>query len=104
MDCLSRGISITDRVSVSQNIVWRDDREAFGENAPTQTGPPGAYPVTINLPPGTYAAFQRDDHNPARIELDNVPNAQNVQTGPHRMTNHDDCSVGWTNPILNDAP
>jgi len=37
---------------VSQNVVWRDDGEAFGETAPTQTG---AYPIIVNLRnPGQY--------------------------------------------------
>jgi RHS repeat-associated protein len=40
---------------VSQNIVWRDDGEAFGETLPTQSVPSGVYPVTINLRnPGQY--------------------------------------------------
>jgi RHS repeat-associated protein len=40
---------------VSQNVVWRDDGETFGETAPTQTVPSGAYPVIVNLRnPGQY--------------------------------------------------
>jgi RHS repeat-associated protein len=40
---------------VSQNVVWRDDGEAFGETSPTQTVPAGAYPVIVNLRnPGQY--------------------------------------------------
>jgi RHS repeat-associated protein len=36
-------------------VVWRDDGEAFGETAPTQTVPAGAYPVIVNLRnPGQY--------------------------------------------------
>jgi RHS repeat-associated protein len=35
--------------------VWRSDGEAFGETAPTQTVPSGAYPVIVNLRnPGQY--------------------------------------------------
>jgi len=33
----------------SQHVVWRNDGEAFGESLPTQTVPPGAYPVIVNL-------------------------------------------------------
>lgn len=40
---------------VAQNVVWRDDVEAFGETAPDQAVPSGAYPVTVNLRnPGQY--------------------------------------------------
>lgn len=39
----------------AQNVVWRDDGEAFGETAPDQSTPLGAYPVVINLRnPGQY--------------------------------------------------
>jgi RHS repeat-associated protein len=40
---------------VAQNVVWRWDGEAFGETAPNQTVPVGAYPVLVNLRnPGQY--------------------------------------------------
>lgn len=40
---------------LSQNVVWRDDGEAFGETAPNQETPLGAYPVMVNLrSPGQY--------------------------------------------------
>jgi RHS repeat-associated protein len=40
---------------VQQNVVWRWDGEAFGETAPTQSVPAGAYPVYVNLRnPGQY--------------------------------------------------
>jgi RHS repeat-associated protein len=40
---------------VAQNVVWRDDGEAFGESAPTQSVPKGAFPVYVNLRnPGQY--------------------------------------------------
>lgn len=40
---------------VAQNVVWRWDGEAFGETAPNQTVPAGAYPVYVNLRnPGQY--------------------------------------------------
>jgi RHS repeat-associated protein len=40
---------------VSQNVVWRWDGEAFGESAPNQAVPGGAYPVYVNLRnPGQY--------------------------------------------------
>jgi hypothetical protein len=34
---------------IAQNVVWRWDGEGFGETAPTQTVPSGAYPVIVNL-------------------------------------------------------
>jgi RHS repeat-associated protein len=34
---------------VGQNVVWRWDGEAFGETAPNQSVPTGAYPVYVNL-------------------------------------------------------
>ena len=34
---------------VAKNVVWRWDGEGFGETAPTQTVPSGAYPVIVNL-------------------------------------------------------
>lgn len=34
---------------IQQNVVWRWDGEAFGETAPTQAVPAGAYPVYVNL-------------------------------------------------------
>lgn len=38
-----------------QNVVWRDDGEAFGETLPNQAVPSGAYPVIVNLRnPGQY--------------------------------------------------
>ncbi len=41
---------------VAKNVVWRWDGEAFGETAPTQAVPSGAYPVIVNLRnPGQYA-------------------------------------------------
>ena len=40
---------------VAQNVVWRWDGVAFGETAPNQTVPVGAYPVLVNLRnPGQY--------------------------------------------------
>jgi RHS repeat-associated protein len=40
---------------IAQNLVWRWDGEGFGETAPTQTVPSGAYPVIVNLRnPGQY--------------------------------------------------
>jgi hypothetical protein len=38
--------------------------------------PPNA---SLPVPPGSYTAFIRTDHDPKRIELRNVPNADDVQ-------------------------
>lgn len=41
---------------VARNVVWRWDGEAFGESAPKQAVPAGAYPVYVNLRnPGQYS-------------------------------------------------
>lgn len=33
----------------------------------------------LPVPPGSYGTHPRDDHDPSRVELENVPNATNVQ-------------------------
>jgi RHS repeat-associated protein len=69
------GVTVTGTASISSTVAGAGTFNGYTLETAT-AGPNGNKDP---IPAGTYSAFERTDHSPHRVELQNVPGATNIQ-------------------------